>query len=676
MDAKIKALTEELAAAAESYYNSGTSLMSDKEYDAKFDELKKLEEAAGIGDGFTSKVGARTEGRLAKVTHEFEALSLGKTKDADEIISAYRKVFGDRDAEACLSWKLDGSTVQATYDKGKLILAATRGDGKVGQDITSNSRYLTGLPRTIPCEDRIVVRGEAVMSYREFERLNTDGQFANPRNLANATISALDEEVLKERKVEFRAFELVHHSGLNGLSFGERLDYLENELGIKTVPHKVIRMSTLKDEIKEWSDEEKIEALGFPVDGLVVSGNDTKVTEKLQGTGHHPHLVKGMAFKWQDETAETILRDIEWSPSRTGLLNPVAVFDTVELCGTKVSRASLHNVSYIDGLKLKIGDRLTVYKANMIIPQIDENLDKNKEGASPTEGVCCPCCKTKAEIRFNYDSGTKVMVCPNEECKEKELGRLTHFVSKHGMNIEGLSEKTLEMLMDNGFVSSKLDLFSLDRYADKIRRIDGFGDRATFNLLTAVEKAKKECDFSHFLYSLGIPNFGRGQIKLLKDYIDSHPELWNEYPDYYITIDKMVREGFDFTGIDGIGRVLADNFVSFWKKTDWMELIDTIDPDLEIKAKPVAAQTGLSGKAFCITGSLTSFPNRDACVAFIEENGGKFVSGVSKNTDYLVNNDITSTSGKNKKAKDLGIPIITEQQLIGAANGSPLPSGS
>lgn len=671
---RIQELQKELKEAADSYYNSGIELMSNKEYDAKFDELRQLEHNAGITDGFTSKVGSAVSSKLDKVTHEYEAKSLGKTKDIDEIIAVHKNY--PVQASVCLSWKCDGSTVQLTYNDGKLDLAATRGDGHIGQDITKNVRYIEGIPQTVPFKGELVVRGEALMTYEEFNRLNTEGQFANPRNLANATITAIDESLLQDRKIQFKAFELVYSDDVKYRSFNDRLGLLEKN-GFGVVPHKKVFIDDLKAEIAEWSKEEAIKAIGFPVDGLVIVNDNTEFTKNLVGTEHHPHLAKGMAFKWKDETVETVLRGIEWSPSRTGLLNPVAVFDTVDLCGTKVSRASLHNVSYVDALNLKIGDRITVYKANMIIPQIDENLDKDKEGLSLTHGVSCPCCKTKAELRLNYESGTKVMVCPNEACPEKELGRLTHFVSKHGMNIEGLSEKTLKQLMDADLVKEPADLYKLKNDEYSILVLDGIQEKSMRNLLNAIEKSESP-DFSHFMYACGIPNFGRGQIKVLKAYIDS---VYGDDTNYLQALSDMYRGEFDFTTIDGIGSVLArslDTWInkelldSTSKTNRLLEYLDVSNMMIQPIIKD-SLDNAIAGKSFCITGSLDNFSNRDACVEFIESNGGKFVSSVSKKTDYLVNNDITSTSGKNKKAKELGVPIITEEQLIKASEGVSLP---
>ena len=675
---KMQTLQKELTEASDSYYSSGIELMSNKEYDAKFDELRVLEQQAGITDGFTAKVGAAVSGKLPKVTHQYEAKSLGKTKDIEELIAVHN---GLPSQSVCLSWKCDGSTVQLTYKHGELVTAATRGDGHTGQDITKNAKYIEGIPSSIPFKADIVVRGEALMTYEEFDRLNTEGQFANPRNLANATITAIDETLLQDRKVIFKAFELVDTNDADfnksASSFSKRLDYL-NTLGFGTVMHKRVDVKDLKDEIKAWSDERAIKAIGFPVDGLVVANDNVELTKNLTGTEHHPHLAKGMAFKWQDETAETILRDIEWSPSRTGLLNPVAVFDTVDLCGTKVSRASLHNLSYAQALDLRIGDKITVYKANMIIPQIDENLDFGKQrDAEPIEhSAQCPCCKSKGVVKDN--NGIKTVYCPDEMCPAKELGRLTHFVSKHGMNIEGLSEKTLEQLMDDGFVNEPADIYKLKDHRYELLQLDGFGTKAVDNLISSIEKSEG-CDFSHFMYAQGIQGFGRGQIKVLKSYIDS---VFGDDMNYLQALSDMYRSEFDFTSIDGIGSVLAgtlDKWIGEQLLNDTsrtnrlLEYLDLSDMTIQ-PINREGLDNAIAGKSFCITGSLENFANRDACVEFIEKNGGKFVSGVSKKTDYLVNNDITSTSGKNKKAKELGIPIITEKQLIEAGEGTPLPA--
>lgn len=680
---RMKKLREELKIASDNYYN-GIETMSNFEYDMKFDELKILEEQYGKdGENFTNTVGAEVNvGNvpLKKVTHEYEAKSLGKTKSVDDLIKEQSKTVDGSEGYTCLSWKLDGCTVQLTYEKGKLTLASTRGDGRVGQDITENSKFIEGIPQTIPTPlDKLVVRGEALMSYAEFDRVNANGQFANPRNLASATITALDKNLLKDRKINFMAFELVDgrvndEIQLEG-KFSNRLNWLETQ-GFGVVPHEIVKISDLKGKIAEWSTPEKINALGFPVDGLVVAYDNLERTKDLQGTEHHPSLTKSMAFKWQDETVKTTLRDIEWSPSRTGLLNPVAIFDTVDLCGTKVSRASLHNVSYIEGMNLKVGDNITVYKANMIIPQIAENLDRDK-GLAVLGDISCPCCKNKAKIENN--NGTKTLVCENEKCLAKELGTFTHFVEKHGMNIEGLSEKSMLILMENGIITDLADLFTLsEKDRNAFTSIEGLGDKAFDNLLVSIENAKKT-DTEHFLYACGIEGISKGQIKEIVGYLkDNYDTKLSNYHspdgsyDLIGTLMFMQENHFDFTQINGIGTVLAKNLSDFIEK----EFVTPYEMSMSGKfsdclpyltftdtPKDLNKDLPLSNKTFVITGSLNGYTNRDEMVAYIESLGGKVSSSVSKNTDYLINNDVTSTSGKNKKAQDLGIPIISEEDF-------------
>jgi len=672
---RMEALRVELAKASDDYYN-GTESMSNFEYDQKFDELKVLEEQYGNpSDNFTDRVGAEVEPQsgLPKVTHEYEAKSLGKTKSVDELIKEQSKTSDGMNGKTCLSWKLDGCTVQLTYDKGELQLACTRGDGKVGQDITQNALFIDGIPQTIDYKGKLVVRGEALMSYAEFDRLNTDGQYANPRNLASATITALDKWLLTQRNIDFKAFELVH-SDLVDFGFSENLKWLQSK-GFDVVPHEVVALTDLKEKIAEWSEADKINALGYPVDGLVVAYDDTHKVKGLEGTEHHPSLTKSMAFKWQDEKVQTKLTAIEWSPSRTGLLNPVAVFDTVDLCGTKVSRASLHNVSYIQNLNLKVGDNITVYKANMIIPQIAENLDRNKGITDVMHGVECPCCKKPATIKNN--NGTLTMVCEDEKCLAKQLGTFTHFVEKHGMNIEGLSEKSLLTLMENGVIKELSDLFRLSE-ADRLAytSIEGLGDKAFDNLLASIERAKTT-DTEHFLYACGIEGISKGQIKEIVGYLkENYSGSLKDYQssdgsyDLLGVLVGMEESGFDFTRINGIGDVLAKNLSDFIEK-------ELIEPEygkgfhdclqyLTFKDKPLeqSKDLPLTGKTFVITGTLNGFANRDELVSVIEANGGKVSGSVSKNTDYLINNDVTSTSGKNKKAQDLGVPIISEAEFI------------
>lgn len=670
---RVKALRAELTKASEDYYN-GTESMSNYEYDAKFDELKLLEDALGIDENsFTDSVGAEvdTSNGLAKVTHEFEAKSLGKSKSVAEVKSEQSKTADGEDGETVLSWKCDGCTVQLTYEGGKLVLGATRGNGRVGQDITSNCSYIKGIPATISEKGKLVVRGEAMMAYSEFERLNTDGQFANPRNLASGTLTAQDPAILKERQLEFKAFELVYAKGTVPTEFAKQLDYLE-KLGFGVVPHTVYKVKDIATGIADWSGSDKIKAFGFPVDGLVVAYNDTTKVKDLEGTGHHPSMTKSMAFKWADDTAPTILRKIEWSPSRTGLLNPVAIFDVVDLCGTQVRRASLHNVSYISSLNLKVGDRITVYKANMIIPQVAENEDRGK-GKCSFVGVTCPCCNTEAVIENN--NGTLTMKCPNSSCSAKRLGRYEHYICREGMNIFGLSEKTLALMLDNNIINNLYDLYTLDASKKKAyAAVEGLGEKGYDNLLNNIQ-ASLTTDTEHFIYACGIEGIGTGQAKAFVQHVKRY---WSELDDYHSgepcegkaifeCLVEMAANDYDFTQVKSIGEKLANSFKAFltsdlyhneYKKCfSYLKFID---------AAPVIAPSGnkgvdfASGKVFVVTGKLESYPNREALVDVIESLGGHVSGSVSAKTDYLINNDITSTSSKNAKAKQLNIPIISE----------------
>lgn len=691
--ARMNELRGELSQAADDYYN-GTERMSNFEYDKKFDELRLLESKYGNPEeNFTDKVGAELEENtgLQKVTHEFEAKSLSKTKDVDELVKEQSKTSEGGDGESCLSWKLDGCTLQLTYEGGKLVLVATRGDGKVGQDITKNSKYIDGIPQKISDNGKLVVRGEALMSYAEFDRLNTEGQYANPRNLASATITALDKKVLEERKVEFKAFEIVYSEFIerkNDIrwSFAERLDVLKKE-GFDVVPHEAVKVKDLKDAIARWSVAENIDALGYPVDGLVVAYNNVELVKDLEGTGHHPSPTKAMAFKWADETVSTVLREIEWSPSRTGLLNPVAVFDTVELCGTKVSRASLHNVSYIKTLNLKVGDRITVYKANMIIPQVAENLDKSK-GVANVGTIHCPCCDRPTVIVDN--GGTLTMQCENKDCSAKRIGTFTHYVEKHGMNIEGLSEKTILTLMEHGLLKNLSDLYHLDEKKDTFVEIEGFGEKSYDKLIASIEKSRKT-DTEHFLYACGIEGISRGQIKEIVRYIRDnwdkglkkfHKAVPCEGIALMGCLISMAYQDYPFDRIEGIGNVLAQNLQRFLDDEIIFPMEESSEGTLPLgsgfyecmkyltfmdkapSGTTSGGSTKLAGKTFVITGSLTHFANRDGLVSVIEQNGGKVSGSVSAQTSYLVNNDVTSTSSKNKKAKALSVPIISEDELL------------
>lgn len=674
----IKELQDKITKASEDYYN-GIESMSNYEYDKLYDELKNLEDEYGIEVRATDNVGAKVQSNgLREVRHEYEAKSLGKTKSVDELIKEQSKTAEGSSGYTCLSWKLDGCTLQLTYDNGRLLSAVTRGDGTVGQDITPNLPYLKigGVPLEISYKGKLVVRGEALMSYSEFDRLNVNGEFANPRNLASSTLTALDKDILSERHLDFMAFKVVKDGTdyvTRKMEFSSQLDWLRN-FGFGVVPHERVQICDLKDRIAEWSKQERIKAFGYPVDGLVVA-NEAPDTRNLKGTDHHPSKTDSMAFKWEDETAKTVLREIEWSPSRTGLLNPVAVFDTVNLCGTEVSRASLHNVSYIKSLNLKLGDTITVYKANMIIPQIAENLDREKSGVSPLHNLSCPCCNRKATIQVS-EKGVETLVCENEKCFAKELGKYTHFVEKQGMNIEGLSENTLLTLMKKGYITSLADIYHLKEHPD-IANLQGFGKKSFENLVDAIEKSR-DTDFEHFIYACGIDGFGKGQTKVLANYLkENYDGNLKEYRytdgsfDLLGMLASMSYHAFDFTQISGIGKVLAENLTDFLDDKFSMLFDDSeyaeVAKELNFKDRPLEkGQTNdnIAGKTFVITGTLDNFANREELVAKIESLGGKVSGSVSSKTDYLINNDINSTSGKNKKAHDLNIPIISEKQFL------------
>lgn len=677
METLIKALNE----ASSAYYNGGTSSMSDREWDAMFDQLKKMEEETGVvyPNSPTQGVGAPVKvDKLLEVRHEFPARSLDKTKD----ISVFPKIFGKRAAGmAVVMWKLDGSTIVLTYDDGQLALAATRGNGETGTDITHNAPYIAGIPQKIPYKGHLVVRGEAVMSYKEFERLNNSRpegveEYANPRNLANSTVGMKDSEEMRKRKIQFFAFTLVHMDDQipdDQDTFMGRLNYLDS-LGFDTV-YRLYgdSQSDLIDVMNGFSDA--VEQFEYPVDGLVVASDDVRYAEILPGTGRNPDPLVGYALKWQDEIVDTVLRKIEWSLGRTGVITPVAFFDPVELEGTTVSRASVHNVSIMKKYRLRVGDTIGVYKANKIIPQVAVNYtaDENHTPAlkyKESHSVHCPCCGMETESHISDDGTTEIEVCVNPKCPAKDVKKFAHFVERDCMNIKGLSEATLQKFLDSGFLHEFADLYHLDRYKDQIVSMEGFGQKSYDNLIDSVEKSRRT-SFVPFIHSLGIPNIGKGQAKLFdKEYNGDVEKFF---------VDVFQRH--DFTHIEGIGEVLNDNL---WKwGNEYLRYIpfgdyyDRVYPFLNLEVchllKEVKIQVPkessvdaapLAGKTFVITGKLKHFANRDALVAKIEGLGGKTSGSVSKNTSYLINNDVESTSGKNKKAKELGVPVISEDEFL------------
>jgi len=665
-------LIEKLNNAAKAYYN-GNEIMSNYEYDTLYDQLLQMEKETGVilPNSPTQKVGTGAVDKLPKVTHEYPAKSLAKTKDYDEFVSAFKKGESKTGCDtAVLMWKLDGSTVQCTYQDGKLITAATRGNGEIGSDITHNAPYIKGLPMTIPYKGKLVVRGEATMSYTEFERINAglseEEQYKNPRNLANATIMLLDSNEMRKREVWFSAFNLVYMDEMPPL-FNMRLAELYVQ-GFNTVELAVCELGNLEDVMKEW--EKKVVDYDIPVDGLVAVFNDIAYAETLPGTGHNPHVLGGYAFKWEDETAETILRDIEWSASRTGLLNPVAVFDPVELAGTTVSRASVHNLSYIMDKDLRIGDKITVYKANMIIPQIAENLSTNEErqkvkvsSAYLPLGTKCPVCNGDISIHTSEDGETMTVHCANYHCPAKMIGKFVHFCERDCMNIEGMSEATIERFVKEGFIKEYADIFKLDRFRSEIIAMEGFGQKSYENLIVATERAKTT-DFVSFIHALGIPNIGKGQAKLFN----------KEYKGDVVEFFKDVQARKFFQYIDGIGEVIEDNLWRWGNEYLRFIVLPNVKDNDEIKnlmpllifkkEEESRAEKVLDGLTFVITGDVHHFKNRAELQAKIEELGGKATGSVTGKTSYLINNDVTSTSGKNKKAKELGVPIISEEEFL------------
>lgn len=560
-----------------------------------------------------------------------------------------------------------------------MIRAATRGNGEVGSDITHNAPYIKGIPMKIPYKGHLVTRGEAVMSYGEFERINSgivneEDQYANPRNLANATIIMQDSAEMKDRKIQFFAFKLVYMDDPLPESqdtFMGRLNYLDS-LGFDTV-YRLYgdSQSDLIDVMNGFSDA--VPQFEYPVDGLVVASDDVRYAEKLPETGRHPNPLVGYALKWKDEEVKTTLTEIEWSPSRTGRINPVAVFDPVHLEGTEVTRASLHNVSILKEKRLRVGDSITVFKANKIIPQIAKNLTPgSKLTYAESHPVYCPCCGQETEPRITCKDGrtVEVAMCMNPECPAKHVKKFVHFVERDCMNIKGLSEATLQKFIEYGFIREFADLYHLDRYKEQIVEMEGFGQKSYDKLIAAVEASRKT-SFVPFIHALGIPNIGKGQAKLFnKEYSGDVKKFF---------LDVFQRH--DFTHIEGIGEVLNDNlwrwgneylrYIPFedYSNRIWpllnLKIYNLLkEVEIQVPEKVSTAAVSLNGKTFVITGKLNHFVNRDALVAKIEELGGKSSGSVSKNTSYLINNDVESTSGKNKKAKELNVPIISEDDFL------------
>ena len=628
--------------AAKAYYQDGIEIMPNIEYDRLYDELRELERETGIvfANSPTRNVGYEVLSELPRERHPYRMLSLDKTKSRQELV----EWLGDQ--QGLLSWKLDGLTIVLTYENGELVKALTRGNGEIGEVITGNARVFANVPVNVPYRGRLVLRGEAIITYSEFRRINSqigdvDAKYKNPRNLCSGSVRQLDPAVTRSRNVRFIAFSLVEAENVDfGGTRSGQLEWLASQ-GFDVVEYRHVDKTNLPETIDRF--EEQVKANDFPSDGLVLIYDDIEYGRSLGTTAKFPR--DSIAFKWEDQQEETVLRKIEWSASRTGLINPVAVFDPVELEGTTVSRASVHNISIMRELKLGIGDRIRVYKANMIIPQISENLTGSDTIEVPE---VCPVCSGKTEIRS--DSGVSTLYCTNPLCPAKQLKSFSHFVSRNAMNIEGLSEATLEKLISRGLVREFSDLFRLDRYRAEITEMEGFGEKSFENLTTSAERARRTTP-ERLLYALGIPGIGAANARLI---VRAAHRNWER-------IQSMTIE--ELTAIDGVGEIMAQSYVSFFQNPEKKKILEDLLEVLILDETEETRGEVFQGMTFVITGSLEHYENRDALKAEIEKAGGKVAGSVSGKTSWLINNNVNSTSGKNRKAHELGVPIINEETV-------------
>jgi len=628
--------------AAKAYYQDGIEIMPNIEYDRLYDELRELERETGIvfANSPTRNVGYEVLSELPRERHPSRMLSLDKTKSRQELV----EWLGDQ--QGLLSWKLDGLTIVLTYENGELVKALTRGNGEIGEVITGNARVFANVPVNVPYRGRLVLRGEAIITYSEFRRINSqigdvDAKYKNPRNLCSGSVRQLDPAVTRSRNVRFIAFSLVEAENVDfGGTRSGQLEWIASQ-GFDVVEYRHVDKTNLPETIDRF--EEQVKTNDFPSDGLVLIYDDIEYGRSLGTTAKFPR--DSIAFKWEDQQEETVLRKIEWSASRTGLINPVAVFDPVELEGTTVSRASVHNISIMRELKLGIGDRIRVYKANMIIPQISENLTGSDTIEVPE---VCPVCSGKTEIRS--DSGVSTLYCTNPLCPAKQLKSFSHFVSRNAMNIEGLSEATLEKLISRGLVREFSDLFRLDRYRAEITEMEGFGEKSFENLTTSAERARRTTP-ERLLYALGIPGIGAANARLI---VRAAHRNWER-------IQSMTIE--ELTAIDGVGEIMAQSYVSFFQNPEKKKILEDLLEVLILDETEETRGEVFQGMTFVITGSLEHYENRDALKAEIEKAGGKVAGSVSGKTSWLINNNVNSTSGKNRKAHELGVPIINEETV-------------
>lgn len=638
---KIKNLINKLNDARKAYYQQDYEIMSDYEYDKLYDQLEQLEKQTGIefSNSPTKQVGHVVLSQLKKVKHDKKMLSLDKTKDIEKI----EDFLGNN--EAMLSFKMDGLTIVLKYEKGELVSAVTRGNGEEGEDITHNCKVFKNIPLKIPFKDDLVIRGEALISFKDFENINESlditEKYKNPRNLCSGTVRQLNNQVVKDRNVSFLAFALVK-CNKNFDKKSEQMEFLKS-LGFETVDYCIVNKNNVKDTILSF--EQKIEKNDFATDGLVVTFDDILYSQSLGETAKFPK--DSIAFKWADDLATTTLLNVEWNTSRTGLINPIAIFEPVELEGTTVNRASLHNISIIKNLKLGIGDIIKVYKANMIIPQIAENETKSDNLEIPQK---CNACGEKAEIIQIRDG--LALKCINKQCIAKTINSIVHYVSRDAMNITDFSKATIEKFINNGFIKNIYDIYNIKDYKEHIINMQGFGEKSYTNLINAIEKSKNTTLYN-FIYALGIEHIGLNNAKLLcKNFDNDFEKIKNA------TLDQLIA-------IDGFGEIMAKSLLDYLKNSENMNVVNKIYPLLLLKTEQVIEENqNIKGKTFVITGNVEKFKNRKELQQKIESLGGKVSSSVSSKTDYLINNDKNSASSKNKKAKELNIPIINEDDFL------------
>lgn len=641
---RMKELVQRLNQASKAYYQEDREIMSNLEYDRLYDELLELEKQTGtvLANSPTVHVGYEAVNELPKEAHESPMLSLDKTKDVEVL----REFIGTQ--KCLLSWKMDGLTIVLTYGNGSLEKAVTRGNGIIGEVVTNNARVFENLPLKIPFQGELVLRGEAIINYSDFEKINeeiedVDAKYKNPRNLCSGSVRQLNNEITAKRHVRFLAFTLVRAEGENFENSVEHQMVWLKQQGFETVEYRVVTSETLDDAMEYFSTQ--VAENDFPSDGLVAVYDDIAYGESLGTTAKFPR--NSFAFKWADEQKETTLLEIEWSPSRTGLINPVAIFEPVELEGTTVSRASVHNISIMKSLELGIGDRIEVYKANMIIPQIAENLTRSGVKDIPAE---CPACKGPTRIQMVNDVET--LYCINPECPAKAIKTFTLFVSRDAMNIDGLSQATLEKFIGHGYLQDFGDIFELDRYREEIIQMDGFGEKSYENLWQSIQRARHTVLW-RVIYGLGILNIGLANAKMICREFDYDLDRIR-----HATVEEL-------TGIDGIGEVIGQSLVSYFADEKNNRKVDHLMTHLELeKPEETGGSQKLSGLTFVITGSLEHFGNRSEMKNQIEALGGKVTGSVTKKTSYLINNDAASTSSKNKKAAELGIPVISEEEFL------------